>query len=272
MPQRIMETGVGAGKAPPCVVRDRRRTAGSLAVLRSTTRIGKIPNMGTRVLKSGRKAESNVPTGKAPASGLASQLFTKTRQRLLGLLFGYPNRTFRLSELIDLTGAGTGAVQREVARLAASGLVSVLTRDGRKVYKANEHSPIFSEICSIVEKTTGVADQLRRALAPLSKDVALAILFGSIAKETDRADSDVDLLVVTDALVFGDVFQTLVPVQERIGRRINPILYTTAEFDARRRSHNPFMTKVLSGKHRVLLGELHDQGARKSGQDARARA
>lgn len=199
--------------------------------------------------------------GKAPTSGLASELFTKTRQRVFSLLFGYPSRTFRLTELINLTGAGTGAVQREVARLVASGLVSALTRDGHKVYKANEHSPIFAEIRSIVKKTTGVADQLRRALAPLSKDVVLAILFGSIAKETDRADSDIDLLVVTDGLLLDDVFQALVPLQRRIGRKINPILYTTAEFDARRRSRNPFMTEVLSGKHRVLLGELHEQRA-----------
>lgn len=198
---------------------------------------------------------------KVPTSGLASELFTKSRQRVLGLLFGHPDRTFRLSELINLTGAGRGAVQRELAHFVASGLVSVLARDGHKVYKANERSPIFGELCSIMAKTTGVTDQLRKALAPLSKKVALAILFGSIAKETDRADSDIDLLLVTDVLLLRDVFQTLAPVQERLGRRINPILYTTEEFDARRRDHNPFMTKVLSGKHRVLMGELHDQGA-----------
>jgi predicted nucleotidyltransferase len=167
---------------------------------------------------------------------------------------------YHLVDLIKRTGAGTGAVQREVARLVSSGLVSVLTRDGHKVYKANEQSPIFAEIRSIVAKTTGVADQLRKALAPLSRDVVLAILFGSIAKGTDTADSDIDLLVVTDELLLNDVFETLIPPQRRIGRKINPILYTTAEFDARRRSRNPFMTKVLSGEHRVLLGELHEQG------------
>jgi len=217
--------------------------------------------MGTRMLKSGSKAMDSSSMGKAPTSGLASELFTKTQQRVLGPLFGHPHRTFRLSELIDLAGAGRGAVQREVTRLVASGLVSTLTQDGSKVYKANERSPIFRELRSIIAKTTGVADQLCRALAPLTKDVALAILFGSIAKETDRADSDIDLLVVTDALLLRDVFQTLAPVQKRLGRRINPILYTRAEFDTRRRNKNPFMTKVLSGKHRVLLGELHDQGA-----------
>jgi predicted nucleotidyltransferase len=185
-------------------------------------------------------------------------LFTQTQQRVLGLLFGQPERSFRMSELIALAGAGTGAVQREVVRLVASGLVSVVPRDGRKVYRANEHSPIFGELCSIVDRTSGVGEQLRRALAPLGQDIALAILFGSVAKETDRADSDIDLLVVSDALLLEDIFRILGPVEKRLGRRINPTLYTTAELDVRRRSNNPFVTKVLSGRHRVLLGELHD--------------
>jgi predicted nucleotidyltransferase len=195
-------------------------------------------------------------------SGLGSELFTKTQQRVLGLLFGQPERAFFLSELISLAGAGTGAVQREVSRLVNGGLVSVIARDGRKLYKANESSPIFDELRSIVEKTSGVTAQLCRALAPLAKDIMLAILFGSIAKETDKADSDIDLLVVSDVLILEDLFRTLGPVEERLGRHINPTLYTTNEFDTRRRSNNPFLRKVLSGRHRILLGELNgDHGA-----------
>ncbi|MBK8255011.1 MAG: nucleotidyltransferase domain-containing protein [Polyangiaceae bacterium] len=194
----------------------------------------------------------------ARTSGLGSELFTKTQQRVLGLFFGQPERAFFLSELITLAGSGTGAVQREVARLVSGGLVSTFNRDGRKSYKANEHSPIFGELCSIIEKTSGVAEVLRRALAPLAKDIDVAVLFGSVAKETDKADSDVDLLVVSNVLMLEDLFRTLGPVEERLGRRINPTLYTAVEFDARRKSRNPFLTKVLTGKHHVLLGELND--------------
>lgn len=230
--------------------------------MHATTQNGTIPNMGIQKPKSGKKRTPRPASTKGRTSGLASALFTQTQQRVLGLLFDQPERAFHLSELIALAGAGTGAVQREIVRLVASGLVSVLARDGRKAYKANERSPIFSELCSIVEKTSGVAEQLRRALAPLAKDIAMAILFGSVAKETDKADSDIDLLVVSEALLLEDIFRALGPVEERLGRRINPTLYTTAEFDARRRSNNPFVTKVLSGKHRVVLGELHGhQGA-----------
>lgn len=218
--------------------------------------------MGITHPKLGRATRRRPPPSTERASGLASQLFTRTQQRVLGLLFGRPERAYQQSELIALAGAGTGAVQRELSRLVASGLVSMSAEAGRKVYKANERSPIFGEICSIVEKTSGIAEQLRSALAPLAKDITLAILFGSVAKGTDKSDSDIDLLVVSDALLLEDLFRTLGPVEERLGRRINPTLYTTAELEARRRANNPFVTKVLSGTHSVLLGGLHGhQGA-----------
>jgi predicted nucleotidyltransferase len=216
--------------------------------------------MGIRKPKVGRHEET-VQVEPEPV-GLASSLFTKTQQRVFGLVFGQPHRTFHLSELISLAGAGTGAVQREVARLVASGLVSVIVRDGRKVYQANERSPLFAELCSIVAKTSGIAELLRRALESFGPDIVLAILFGSVAKETDRADSDVDLLIVSDTLLLEDIYRTLGPVEERLRRTINPTCYTKAEFDNRRRNNNPFLTKVLAGKYQVLVGELNgDQGA-----------
>lgn len=213
--------------------------------------------MGIRKPSLGRKPSLPLSSTEERTSGLGSALFGKTQQRVLGMLFGQPERTFYLSELIALAGAGSGAVQREVARLVHSGLVAMSARDGRRVYKADESSPIFGELCSIVDKTSGVSEQLRRALAPLAKDIVLAILFGSVAKDADKADSDIDLLVVSDSLMLEDLFRTLAAAEERLGRPINPTLYTTAEFDARQRSDNPFVMKVLSGRHRVLLGTVN---------------
>lgn len=234
------------------ILNDGPGSAGSQSGLRATRRLGSIPNVGIEKPELGRKTLS---ADEDSGSGLGSELFGKTQQRVLGLFFGQPERGFYLSELIALAGAGTGAVQREVARLVRGGLVSVLARDGRKVYRANERAPIFAELCSIVDKTSGVTAQLRRALAPLARDIVLAILFGSIAKETDTADSDIDLLVVSDVLLLEDLFRTLGAVEARLGRRINPTLYTTPEFESRRQSNNAFLVKVLSGKHRVLVGE-----------------
>ncbi len=123
---------------------------------------------------------------------LAGALFSSTQLRLLALLFGQPERSFYTSEIIDHVGAGSGAVQRQLERLTAAGLVNV-SRVGRQThYQANADSPIFAELCSIVQKTVGVAEPLRAAIAPLADRLDFALIYGSVAKGTDRADSDID--------------------------------------------------------------------------------
>jgi hypothetical protein len=128
-----------------------------------------------------------------PAAGrasLADALFTATQQRILGLLFGQPERSFYANELIALTGSGSGAVQRELARLAASGLVVVRLIGRQKHYQANPDSPIFAELCGIASKTIGLAEPLRLALAPLVPRIRAAFVYGSVARRQDTVRSD----------------------------------------------------------------------------------
>lgn len=179
-------------------------------------------------------------------------LFPRTRQRVLGLLFGQPQRGFSMSELIRLAKAGSGAVQREVERLAKSGLITI---DGEpKRIHANPSSALSHELAAIFEKTGGVATELERVLSPLMSQIHFAVLYGSIAKETDRATSDVDVLIVTDELTLEDVFAAMERAEDRLGRAVSPTLYTSTEFHRRRASKHPFLTKVLGGKHIVLIG------------------
>jgi predicted nucleotidyltransferase len=181
-------------------------------------------------------------------------LFSRTRQRVLGVVFGQPDRAFGIVELIGLVGAGSGAVQREVERLVRSGLVTVTAQGSQKRYQANRDAPIFHELHSIIEKTAGVPQVLQHALEPLRAQIKFAVLYGSIAKSTDTALSDIDVLVVSDELTLESLFRSLEPAEQRLGRRINPTLYTAAEFRKRRAAKNPFVTKVLEGKHVVLVG------------------
>ena len=96
------------------------------------------------------------PSPLAP-SRLADALFTTTQQRVLGLLFGDPDRSFFANELITLTGSGSGAVQRELARLESSGLVTAKWLGNQKHYQANKDSPIYNGLWNIVQNTVGVA-------------------------------------------------------------------------------------------------------------------
>jgi hypothetical protein len=84
---------------------------------------------------------------------LADALFTRTQQRVLGLLFSHPTRSYYTTELIALARAGSGAVQRELARFVGSGLVTVRPVGNQKHYQANPDSPLFHELCSIAQKT-----------------------------------------------------------------------------------------------------------------------
>jgi predicted nucleotidyltransferase len=191
---------------------------------------------------------------KIPKVGMADALFSRTQQRVLGLVFGQPDRLYGMVELIKLAGSGSGAVQRELDRLVRSGLVS-FTQDGRsRKYRANRESPLFEELRSIVEKTAGIPYVLRTALAALEPSIRYAVLYGSVAKELDTATSDIDVLIVSDELTLEAVFDALIPAEERLGRRVNPTLYTSDEYRKRRRSKHPFLTKVMSGTHVVLIG------------------
>jgi predicted nucleotidyltransferase len=179
-------------------------------------------------------------------------LFPRTRQRVLGLLFGQPQRAFSIKELIRLVDAGSGAVQREVERLTRSGLL-VVDGEPRRI-RANAESVLFNELAAIFEKIGGVVGELRRVLSPLANHFYFAVLYGSIAKQSDHATSDIDLLIVTDELTLEDIFAATQRAENRLGRKVSPLLYTSTEFHRRRNAHQPFLTKVLAGKHVVLFG------------------
>lgn len=190
----------------------------------------------------------------SPAS-MADALFPKVRQRVLAVLFGTPDRSFYANEVIALAQSGTGAVQRELAGLSQAGLLTVSKQGNQKHYQANAAAPVFSELRGLVLKTTGLAGVLRAALAPLAAQIKQAFVFGSIAKQTDTAQSDVDLLVVSDSLGYADLFVVLEDATRTLGRTINPAIYTQAEFAARLQGDNAFVHRVMQQPKIWLMGQ-----------------
>lgn len=173
---------------------------------------------------------------------------------MLGLLFGNPSRSFYANEIIALAGSGTGAVQRELARLESAGLVTVVRLGRQKHYQANAASPVFAELRSLVLKTSGLADVLRTALAPVSKAIHAAFVYGSVAKSQDMASSDIDVMVVSDSLTYADLFGALEEAVGQLGRQVNPTVYTPAELAKRIAEHNAFVTRVLAQPKIWLIG------------------
>jgi predicted nucleotidyltransferase len=211
-----------------------------------------MPNMGTK------RAVRSTPSPAARRASLADALFTGTQQRVLGLLFGQPERSFYATELIGLAGGGSGAVQRELARLARSGLVTVRPVGNQKHYQANLNSPLFTELCGIMQKTVALAEPLREALQPLAAQIRAAFVYGSVAKRQDSAASDIDLMVVTDALSYGDVFATLEATGARLGRSVNPTILSGKALAKRVKDDSAFVKRVLSQPKIWLIGGEDD--------------
>jgi predicted nucleotidyltransferase len=185
---------------------------------------------------------------------LADALFSRTQQRVLGLLFGHPDRNFHTAEIIRRARSGSGSTQRELARLEESGLV-IATRVGRqKHYQANLASPLFQEVESIISKTVGLAEPLKKALAPLAKHISGAFVFGSVAAGRDRSASDIDLMVIGKDLSYGDVFGALERTSRTLMRPINPTVYSPKEFDQRLRGDSAFVGKVWERPKIWIIG------------------
>lgn len=194
-------------------------------------------------------------------SGIADALFTQGQQRVLAVLFGNPRRSFYANEIIALVGSGKGAVQRELARLEAAGLVSVTRLGKQKHYQANAAAPVFKELRGLVLKTSGLVDVLRAALAPLAAQISAAFVYGSVAKGQDTAKSDIDLMVVSDTLSYADLFAALEQATGRLGRTVNPTVYSREELNKRVRTGNAFIKRVLEQPKLWVIGEAHGLAA-----------
>jgi predicted nucleotidyltransferase len=190
-----------------------------------------------------------------PANRVADALFPKVRQRVLAVLFSTPDRSYYTNEVIALAQSGAGAVQRELADLAGAGVLTVRKQGNQKHYQANAAAPVYAELRGLVLKTLGLADVLRTALARLAPQIEQAFVFGSIAKQQDTAASDVDLLIVSAELGYGEVLAALEVASQSLGRTINPSLYTPADFKARRLRDNAFIKRVMSQPKIWLIGQ-----------------
>jgi predicted nucleotidyltransferase len=188
------------------------------------------------------------------ATGLAGALFSKVQLSVLGLLIGQPDRSFRISEIIRLVGSGSGAVQRELETLTAAEILTVNSSGNQKLYRANRQSPIFEELYGLVLKTVGLLEPLRKALKPYQSKIDFAFVYGSIAKGTDIAKSDIDLMIIGDKIAYGDIFIALQNAEKILQRPINPNLMTPDEWRQRRSNKSAFVAKILEQPKMFVLG------------------
>jgi uncharacterized protein len=195
--------------------------------------------------------------GTRHASSISGALFGKVRSSLLALLFCRSDEAFYFREILRLTGLGQGALQRELAHLAESGLVIRSKRGNQVYYQANKNSAVFDEIRFLMIKTAGVAEVVQRALKPVRGQVRAAFIYGSMAKGTEKVGSDIDIVIVGN-IPFGEVVDALEPAQTALGREINPTVYSAAEFASRLSQGHHFLKSVVREPKIFLIGDEHE--------------
>jgi len=193
-------------------------------------------------------------------SQLGDALFTTTQQNVLGLLYAQPEKSFYTKEILRLTGMGVATIKRELDRMVAAGILSLTKIGNQHHYQANPDCPIHEELLSIVRKTFGIADVLRTALEPIRASIVYAFIYGSIAKAKEKAKSDIDLMMVGNDLSYAGVMDLLISVEEKLGRPINPTVYSLPDFKKKLTEKNSFLIRVMQREKISVMGSEDDIG------------
>lgn len=184
---------------------------------------------------------------------ISDALFTETQQKLLGLLYGQPAKSFYTNEILRLTGMGVATIKRELDSMLAAGILTMTKVGNQHHYQANPHCPIHSELVAIVKKTLGLTDVLRLALAPLTDRIEWAFVFGSVASGRETATSDIDLMIIGNA-GFAEVVRALHAAQETLGREINPKIFRRDEWANLLATGDGFAADVMAKPRLDIIG------------------
>lgn len=179
---------------------------------------------------------------------------SKLRTKILGWLFTHTDQRYFVRQLTNLIKEDSTNVSRELIKLEKAGIVVSTTEGRQKYYQANSKSPIFNELKSIVRKTFGVADVIREALSPVSKNIKAAFIFGSVARSSDDRKSDIDVMIIGN-ITFDDAVSSVIKAQEILKREINPVVYPVEEFKKRLKEKQGFVMEVMRGEKIFVIGD-----------------
>lgn len=185
---------------------------------------------------------------------LSEALFTTTQQQVLGLLYAWPEKSFYTNEILRTTGMGVATIKRELDRMLAAGILTMKVIGNQHHYQANPDCPIYKELRGIVQKTLGAGDLMLQALESFSENIDWAFIFGSYASGKETSASDIDLMIVGE-VGFSDVAKKLYSFQEKVGREINPKIYSKADWIQLQLSKDGFVKEVLTKPKINIIGD-----------------
>jgi predicted nucleotidyltransferase len=188
---------------------------------------------------------------------LGDVLFTKTQQKVLGLLFGKPDETFYLNEIVRLAGIGKGTVSRELDKMQKADLISTFRVGNQNHYQANKDCPIYEELAGIVRKTFGIGDVIKQAMLEYEDEIDYAFVYGSISKGEETTKSDIDLMIVAESIEYADVMNALSDAEKLLARPINPSIYNAKQIKDKLKSKSSFITRIFE-QDKIWIKESQD--------------
>lgn len=187
-------------------------------------------------------------------------LLPKTRQAILAATLPRPGHLWYLADLARHLRVPSSSLQRELAALVQAGILK-RRRDGNRVYfQPDPDCPFLPELQGLIVKTVGLVDVLREALAPIAERMKWAFVYGSVARGEEKSDSDVDLMVIGD-VGLSDVSPRLASARKRLGRKVNPTVYSTAEFTRKLLAGYGFHRGVLDKTKLFVVGNERELAA-----------
>ena len=184
---------------------------------------------------------------------ISAVLFPGTKRKILALFFLNPDQEYYFSEVVRLTGTRQGVIQRELKSLADAEILNTEKRGRQKFYSVNRRHPIFSDLRNVIFKTFGVIGKVREALEPLGERIDVAFVYGSFARGQEASGSDLDLFLVGN-IQLDELVGALSVVEDAIGREVNPMLFSVAEFKKKWSQKNHFLKSIAKLEKEYVIG------------------
>jgi predicted nucleotidyltransferase len=191
------------------------------------------------------------------AQNIGDALFPKIKRQLLSLFYVTPGKRYYFREITRLIKASSGVVTRELATLTKAGILKSELSGRQRYYWADPDCMIYADLRNIVVRTFGVASTVKNALKPVSSDIKVAFLYGSIPAGTDTGHSDIDMMVVGE-ISFRKLVAALKSAEQELNRELNPTLFSSAEFKKRLKDSDHFIGTVMGSPKIFIMGNADD--------------
>lgn len=178
---------------------------------------------------------------------------SRIRAKALGWFYMHTDESFFVRQLANILEEDSTNLSRELSSLEKVGILSSMRQGNLKYFRVNRKCPFSDELKGLVLKTIGVIGELKSSLEKMPA-IKYAFIYGSYAKGEEKAESDIDLMIIGDTEI--DKLDSLASsIEKRVGRSINYIIYSNSEFLYKKKKKDGFIIDVLKDKKIMLIGD-----------------